>query len=87
MVRALDRNGYFKNCKGVIIGGMSRIKKNNPAFGQSIEEIILEITSKYDFPIVFNFPAGHDPENNALILGREIKMQVTEESATIQFSK
>lgn len=87
LVRALDRNDYFKNCNGVIIGGMSHIKKNNPAFGQTIEEIILEITSKYDFPIIFNFPAGHDPENNALILGREIKMQVTKESATIQFSK
>lgn len=87
LIRALDRNNYFKNCNGLIIGGMSHIKKNNPAFGESIEEIILEITSKYDFPIVFNFPAGHDPENRALLLGREINLKVTESITEIKFSK
>lgn len=87
LIRALDRNNYFNNCNGLIIGGMSHIKKNNPAFGESIEEIILEITSKYDFPIVFNFPAGHDPENRALLLGREINLKVTESITEIKFSK
>ena len=85
LLQGLKRNGYFDNCVGVIVGGMSHIKKNSPAFGQTIEELILEVVSKKNIPIIFDFPAGHDPENRALILGRNITMQVDTTTATIAF--
>ncbi|WP_139957290.1 S66 peptidase family protein [Flavicella sediminum] len=87
LIRALDRNGYFTNCKGLLIGGMSHIKKNNPPFGQNIEELILAITETYNFPIAFDFPAGHDPENNALIFGRTVEMEISSTSTKINFTK
>jgi muramoyltetrapeptide carboxypeptidase len=64
---------------------MSHIKKNNPSFGASVEELILAVASKYNFPIIFNFPAGHDPENRALILGREVELEVTTTTSHIHF--
>ena len=85
LIRALDRNGYFENCNGIIVGGMSHIKKNNPSFGQSIEALILDIVKKYDVPVVFNFPAGHDPENRALLLGKKMKLTATATTSEIQF--
>ncbi|WP_226913004.1 S66 peptidase family protein [Flavicella marina] len=85
LLQGLKRNGYFDNCVGVIVGGMSHIKKNSPAYGQTIEELILEVVSKKNIPIIFDFPAGHDPENRALILGRNITMQVDTTTSTIAF--
>lgn len=85
LLRALDRSGAFKDCNGLIVGDMSHIKKNNPAFGQRIEDIILDIVSKYNIPVLFDFPAGHEPENRALFLGREIELEVTSSSGSIHF--
>lgn len=85
MVYALKRSGYFENCNGVIVGGMTNIKDNSTPFGQTIEEIVLEATKEFDFPIVFDFPAGHDKDNQAIFLGREIEINVGERNATVKF--
>lgn len=87
MVYALKRAGYFDNCKGLIIGGMSKIRKNTTPWGQTVEELILDATNEFDFPILFNFPAGHDIDNRALILGREIDLYVTKEFSVVKFSE
>lgn len=87
MVYALKRAGYFANCKGLILGGMSKIRKNTTPWGQSVEELILDATKEYNFPILFNFPAGHDIDNRAIILGREIDLYVTKEFSVVKFSE
>jgi len=87
MIYALKRAGYFENCKGLIVGGMTKIKKNSTPWGQSLEALILDATKEYDFPILFDFPAGHDIENNALILGRDIDLYVTKEFSVVKFSE
>ncbi|MBL4604628.1 MAG: LD-carboxypeptidase [Flavobacteriaceae bacterium] len=76
MLQSLKRAGYFKKCKGLIIGNMSNIKKNTTAWGSSIEELILDVVSEYDFPVLFDFPAGHEVDNRALILGRTIQLKI-----------
>jgi len=85
MFRALKRNGHFDHCKGLIIGGMSQIKENNPVFGQSIEQIVLKIVKEHLFPVVFNFPAGHDDENRALFMGREVELSVQKNNTVLRF--
>ena len=76
MLQTLKRAGYFNQCNGLIIGDISNIKKNTTVWGSSIEQLILEVVADYDFPVLFNFPAGHETDNRALILGRTIKMNV-----------
>ena len=39
---------------------------------KNAHEIILDITKKYHFPIVFDFPAGHIHDNNTLIFGKKV---------------
>ncbi|MDP2069488.1 MAG: LD-carboxypeptidase [Lutibacter sp.] len=78
MLMNLKRNGYFSNLKGLIVGGMTDMHDNEIPFGKTAEEIILDCVAEYDFPVVFNFPAGHLDDNRALILGRKITLEVGE---------
>ncbi len=86
MMYALKRSDYFKECNGLIIGDISNIKDNSTPFGQTFEEIILEATKEYNFPILFGFPAGHEDINKAIFLGREIEMKVRKQKSTVTFS-
>lgn len=85
MLQSLKRAGYFEHCAGVIVGNMSRIKSNTTAWGSSTKQLILEVLKPYNFPVAFGFPAGHEPENLALIFGRTIKLNITDVSTEISF--
>lgn len=85
MVYNLKRNGYFEKIKGLIIGGMTDMHDNSIPFGYDYIEIIKNITKEYDFPIVFDFPAGHIKDNRALILGKEVTLEVGAEHTRLTF--
>ena len=87
MLQSLKRAGYFDNCKGVVVGGMSRMRKNTTLWGTSVEQLILDALSEYDFPIAFNMPAGHEKDNRALILGREMSLKVEKSKSTLVFDE
>ncbi|WP_430411378.1 S66 peptidase family protein [Kordia sp.] len=78
MLMNLKRNGYFDGLAGLIIGGMTDMHDNTIPFGKTAHEIILDVTSNYDFPICFNFPAGHLDDNRAMIFGKEVTLKVDE---------
>lgn len=84
MLQSLKRAGYFSKVKGIIIGGMTNIKENSPSWGSSIEQLVLDVVPN-DIPVMFNFPAGHDIDNRALIMGREIKLLVRDKESLISF--
>ncbi|GHC43221.1 S66 peptidase family protein [Ulvibacter litoralis] len=85
MLQNLKRNGLLKNLKGLIVGGMNAMRDNTIPFGKTAEEIILDAVSDYNYPVCFNFPVGHVPDNRALILGRNAKLQITNTSITLDF--
>lgn len=85
MMMNLKRNDYFKNVKGIIVGGMSSMNDNDIPWGHDALEIIQDITKDYDIPICFNFPAGHISDNRALILGEVITLDVTAAGTTVIF--
>lgn len=85
MMQNLKRNGYFKNLKGLIVGGMTDMHDNSIPFGLDAIGIIKDVTSEYDFPICFDFPAGHVKDNRALRLGQEISFEVTENKVEVNF--
>ncbi|WP_348680149.1 LD-carboxypeptidase [Flavobacterium coralii] len=86
MMMNLKRNGYFANVKGIIIGGMSKMRDNDIPWGHDALEIIEDITKEYNIPICFNFPAGHIQDNRALILGSEVTLTVTESGTKVTFN-
>ena len=78
MMMNLKRAGKLKNLAGLIVGGMSEMNDNKIPFGKTANKIIAETIEEYNYPVCFDFPAGHKNDNRVLILGREIKFNVDE---------
>jgi len=81
----LKRNGYFENLKGLVVGGMTDMHDNDIPFGKTAEEIILDCVSEYDFPVIFNFPAGHLDDNRTMIFGRKVTLDSGKIKSKITF--
>ena len=76
MLQSLKRANYFNKVKAVMIGDMSLIKKNTTKWGSSIEQLILDAIPK-NIPILFDFPAGHEADNRAMIFGRTVNLSIS----------
>ncbi len=85
MMMNLERNNYFKDVKGIIIGGMTKMRDNDIPWGHDALQIIQDITKEYKIPICFNFPAGHSKDNRALVFGKQITLDVTASGTKITF--
>jgi muramoyltetrapeptide carboxypeptidase len=85
MLRMLDRAGKLKNLAGLVVGGFTDTKDNDIPFGQTEPQIVMDIVKDYDYPVCFDFPAGHIPDNNSLVLGREVILKVDEQQAKLRF--
>ncbi len=85
MMISLKRAGYFKNCNGLIVGNFKLKKNEGNKFGKTLEEIILEAVEGTDFPVIFDFPAGHIDDNRAIILGDFVDLKVTKKKTKIVF--
>ncbi|WP_298900849.1 LD-carboxypeptidase [uncultured Psychroserpens sp.] len=84
MLQSLKRAGYFDHCAGLLVGDMSKMRKNTTPWGTSVEQLILDALSEYDFPIAFGMPAGHEKNNYALILGKEIELNVAGDKTLVK---
>ena len=84
MLISLKRAEKLKGLKGLIVGSFTETKDNEEPFGKSVEEIILEHTSEYDYPVCFGFPAGHADDNRALPFGMKAELTVAE-NCTLTF--
>ncbi len=85
MLQSLKRAGYFTKVNAVIVGNMSLIKKNSTKWGSSIEQLILDVVPE-DIPVLFDFPAGHEADNRALIFGRNVQLAVGSEQYSVKFT-
>ncbi|MEH6534809.1 MAG: LD-carboxypeptidase [Psychroserpens sp.] len=85
MLQSMKRAGYFDNCAGILVGDMSKMRKNTTPWGTSVEQLILDALAEYDFPIAFGMPAGHEKDNRALILGHTIALKVEKGKSTVVF--
>lgn len=79
MMLCLKRAGMLKNLKALLVGAFTDMKDNTIPFGKTAEEIIYEAVAEYDYPICFNFPAGHIEENKAILFGNTYKIEVNKE--------
>lgn len=75
MMENLVRNSKLKHITGLVVGHLSDMHDNTISFGKTAEEIVAEHCSRYDFPVIFNFPAGHLADNRAIRMGCTMKCQ------------
>lgn len=85
MMMALKRAGKLNKLKGLVVGGMTDMKDNAVPFGKTAEEIIMDAVKEFDYPVCFNFPAGHIDENCAVYLGRNVKLEVNATTSLLSF--
>jgi len=52
---------------------------------QSIEELIFNAVKEYDYPVCFNFPAGHVDYNLPIITGANVTLTVTDIKTELVF--
>jgi len=86
MMWNLKRSGKLNNLKGLIIGGFTELKDNDIPFGQTAEQIIMEHVKEFEYPVCFNFPAGHIQDNRALIFGRMSNLRVEGLQVSLSYS-
>jgi len=84
MMMQLKLSGKLSCLKGLIVGGMTDMKDNAIPFGKLPEEIILDAVRDYNYPVCFDFPAGHIDKNLAMYFGREVELTVND-TATLKF--
>ncbi len=85
MMVHLDRSGKLSQLAGLIIGHMSDMHDNAIPFGKDAYEIIAEHTGKYNYPVCYNFPVGHEAHNLALVCGREAELEVSESGTRLGY--
>lgn len=85
MLQSMKRAGYFDNLNGLIVGDMSKLRKNTTLWGTSVEQLILDALKDYDFPIAFNMPAGHEKDNRALVFGKVVELKVEKTKTEVKY--
>ncbi|WP_345211507.1 LD-carboxypeptidase [Mucilaginibacter gynuensis] len=85
LIRALKRAGKLKNLAGLIVGGFTDIKDNDIPFGFTVAEIVMEVVSAYNYPVCFDFPAGHIANNYSIILGAELSLSVAGQQVSAKY--
>lgn len=85
MMMNLKRNGKLDSLKALVVGGMSDMNDNSIAFGKTAVDIIKEAVEEFDYPVSFNFPAGHIQDNRAFYLGREVELKVEISGSSLKF--
>lgn len=64
----MEHAGWFKNCKGFLIGRPFENVYNNQ-FGISHYQAYLEVLKKFNVPVIFDVDIGHHPPTMPLICG------------------
>jgi muramoyltetrapeptide carboxypeptidase len=78
MMMNLRRSGKLEGLAGLVVGAMTKMHDNEVPFEKTAEEIIAQAVEDYPYPVCFHFPAGHQDDNRALILGREAGLEISE---------
>ena len=83
MFHSIELHGVMENVKGVILGEF--VDSGTDLDYESTEAMLSKYLKKYDIPVMCGFPAGHDDVNLPIVMGAEVKMDVTDEGATLSF--
>ena len=81
----LKRTGKLDYLEGLIIGGF-KVKADDAGedFGITLQEIVLEKLTGYDYPVCFNFPVGHQKDNYALKYGVRHRLEVKMDGTSLE---
>jgi len=85
MMQNLKLAGMLENLAGLVVGGLTDMHDNEVPFGKDAAEIIREAVEEFEFPVCLDFPAGHIRQNMAMVLGRDVSLEVTEQGSHLNY--
>ncbi len=83
MFHSIELHGVMENVRGVILGEF--VSSGTDLDYESTEAMLSKYLKKYDIPVICGFPAGHDDVNLPIVMGAKVKMDVTNDGATVSF--
>ena len=84
MMQNLRFSGSLAQLSGLVVGQFSDCDED-PLMKKSVAQIIASAVSEYDYPVCFNFPAGHVDNNFPLKLGETVQFEVTKRAVILTF--
>ncbi len=84
MLVSMRLAGLLSNLSALVVGGMEKITEGEHVFNQTVEEVVMNVAGGFGYPVLFNFPAGHIPDNRALYIGRQAR--IVHDGATAELS-
>lgn len=80
----LKIGGVFEQISGLIVGQFTNCLEDE-SLKQTIHESIANIVDEYNFPVCFNFPAGHVDDNYPIVFGIPSELKVEPYGAECKF--
>jgi len=84
MMQNLRFSGALAQLKGLVVGQFTDCDED-PRMMQTVTEIIADSVKEYDYPVCFNFPAGHVDYNLPLLLGANAELNVNKSESKLIF--
>ncbi|HSH50480.1 MAG TPA: LD-carboxypeptidase [Bacteroidales bacterium] len=85
MMMNLKLSGKLDKLNGLIVGGMTDMNDNTIPFGKTAYEIIRDAVADYDYPVCYQFPAGHINNNLALVFGAKITVDIGDQEVNVMY--
>jgi len=74
----LKKSGSLDHINGLILGEMIEMGDTRVPFGKNTDEIVLDVCSDLDIPIISNFPCGHGDYQATLPIAHDIEMRAVQ---------
>jgi len=82
MMQNLKMSGVLAQIKGLVVGQFSDCE-DDEKMGCTIYETIRQAVEEYNYPVLFDFPAGHVERNLPLWLGTTTQLKVSSEGGKL----
>lgn len=84
MMQNLRFSGVLAQLSGLVVGQFSDCEED-PLMKKSVAQLIADAVSEYDYPVCFNFPAGHVDDNLPLKMGEIVHFEVVKNGGKLIF--
>ena len=83
MMLHLYRSKQLEGLAGLVVGHFSQMRDNTVPFGTTAFEIIDSYARRYNFPVGYGFPVGHEADNLALVVGHIAQLEISPAGAQL----
>ncbi len=82
-IHQIKQAGIFDVISGLLVGQFTEYEED-PDMYAPLYETIAEAIKEYDFPVFYNFPAGHVINNYPLVMGQRTEIEVNQDQLILK---